>query len=305
MLHLFSYSRLVVQRGLEGLNESVDAYHKVIASDPSFAPAYAGLAAAHAARSGEEQFDLAEELAEMRSAAAKAIQLDPLFGEAHEALGMVYARDAQWGQSEKSFRRAIEIDPSSSDSHRHYATFLLLPLGRVEEAVQQSRLGQKADPLSPPASNGLAYALISARRYDEAATYCERLPRDFPARGQCLGRVRLGQGRASEALQILRAALDQGAPPDSPTRGYLGYALGRTDRRDEAEKYAASVAWNPFQQALTFAGLGDKERTLEALDRMTMLGPFRIGRALTFPEFALLRGDPRLKALRRKVGLPE
>jgi hypothetical protein len=81
--------------------------------------------------------------------------------------------------------------------------------------------------------------------------------------------------------------------------------LGRAGLRDEAEKYAASVAGNPFQQALTFAGLGDKERTLEALDRMTMLGPFRIGRALTFPEFALLRGDPRLKALRRKVGLPE
>jgi hypothetical protein len=81
--------------------------------------------------------------------------------------------------------------------------------------------------------------------------------------------------------------------------------LGRAGRHDEAEKYAASVAWNPFQQALTFAGLGDTERTLEALDRMTMLGPFRIGRALTFPEFALLRGDPRLKALRRKVGLLE
>jgi hypothetical protein len=81
--------------------------------------------------------------------------------------------------------------------------------------------------------------------------------------------------------------------------------LGQAGRRDETEKYAASVARNPFQQALTFAGLGDKARTLGALDHMTMLGPFRIGRALTFPEFALLRGDPRLKALRRKVGLPE
>jgi hypothetical protein len=56
---------------------------------------------------------------------------------------------------------------------------------------------------------------------------------------------------------------------------------------------------------LTFAGLGDKDQTFEALDRMTSLGPFRIGRVLTFPEFALLRGDPRVKALRKKVGLPE
>jgi hypothetical protein len=38
---------------------------------------------------------------------------------------------------------------------------------------------------------------------------------------------------------------------------------------------------------------------------MTVLGPFRIGRALTFPEFALLRDDPRVKALRKKVGLPD
>ena len=44
---------------------------------------------------------------------------------------------------------------------------------------------------------------------------------------------------------------------------------------------------------------------LDALDRATVLGPVRIGRALATPEFALIRGDPRVKALRRKVGLPE
>ena len=56
---------------------------------------------------------------------------------------------------------------------------------------------------------------------------------------------------------------------------------------------------------MIFAGLGDKERTLEALDRMAVVGPVRMGHILTLPELALLRGDPRLKALRKKVGLPE
>ena len=56
---------------------------------------------------------------------------------------------------------------------------------------------------------------------------------------------------------------------------------------------------------MIFAGLGDKERTLEALDRMAVVGPVRMGAILSNPELALLRGDPRLKTLRKKVGLPE
>ena len=68
---------------------------------------------------------------------------------------------------------------------------------------------------------------------------------------------------------------------------------------------ASTPSINPFNRALIFAGLSDKDRTFEALDRAAAGGPFRIGRALTFPEFALLRGDPRVKALRNKVGLPE
>jgi hypothetical protein len=60
-----------------------------------------------------------------------------------------------------------------------------------------------------------------------------------------------------------------------------------------------------FQYALAFAGLGDKEHTVTQLERMVDLGPVRLGRDLTYPEFALVRGDPRVKALRKKVGLPD
>lgn len=59
-------------------------------------------------------------------------------------------------------------------------------------------------------------------------------------------------------------------------------------------------------KAQIFAALGDKDRAFELLDRMVPRGPARIGRDfLISPNFAFLRGDPRLKVLRRNVGLPE
>jgi serine/threonine-protein kinase len=304
---------LTIQYGLTVPDErisskSISSFEQAIAKDPSFAPAYAGLAAAHAARSGQVEFDPADEMTKMRAAADKAIQLDPLLAEAHEALALAYSRDAQWEQSEKSFRRAIELDPNRADSYGHFAMFLLLPLGRIDEAIRQTRIAERADPLSP-AGHGLAYMLISAGRYGEAAAYCEKLSADFERKSNCLARARLGQGKIGEAIQILETAFNRGASERSPVplvisvRGELGYAYARAGRREEAEKIVS--AKDPFNQALIFAGLGDKDRVLEALERGTTAGPFRIGRILTWPELALIRGDPRVKALRKKVGLPE
>ena len=69
---------------------------------------------------------------------------------------------------------------------------------------------------------------------------------------------------------------------------------------------AATVTSRPWPQALTFAGMGDKDRVFAAAERITPLGPVRMGRDVIYlPEFAVLRGDARMRALRKKVGLPE
>jgi adenylate cyclase len=296
---------LPIQQGISGYNASIPLLEEAIAKDPSFAPAYAGLAAAHAARSGEFRFDLGDEMVKMRAAAEKAIQLDPLLAEAHDALGMAYARDARWQESEKSFRRSIELDPVSSEPRENFAMFLLWPLGRLDQAAKQLRMSEQSDPLSVIPHVGLFNVLIAEGRYDEAEIECEKLP-DANGGSECRGRVRLGQGKVEQAIQILTEALNQGRSAGNQDRGFLGFAYGRAGRRAEAEKLEADTpSVNPINHALIFAGLGDKDRTFEALERAAAGGPFRIGRALTWPELSLLRGDPRLKALRKKVGLPE
>ncbi|MGH7835354.1 MAG: tetratricopeptide repeat protein [Candidatus Binatia bacterium] len=282
---------LQIQNGAQ----SIGPLEEVIAKDPSFAPAHASLALAYAIRSGQTKRDIPDEVRKLRAAVDQAIRLDPLLAEAHAALGMLHARDARWAESEKSFRRAIELDPASSASHTVFALDLLRSLGRVEEALDQLRIVEKNDPLSPQLQFSLGNLLISAGRYDEAARHCNKLPADNPGRSFCLGRALLGQGRAEEAIRIFtKSRADQ---------AYLGYAYARSGRREDAEKLAIDLS--TIQQAVIFAGLGDKERTLEALDRMAVVGPVRMGAILSNPELALLRGDPRLKALRKKVGLPE
>jgi TolB-like protein len=287
--HLESQSGLA---GFQGLGPDEEAlYKEAVAKDPSFAPAYAGLAAVYAFVSGGANADRADELGQMQQAAEKAIQLDPLLAEAHDALGTAYAHHGRWLESEKSFRRAIELDPNRSTSYVDFAMYLLLPLGRVEEAVHQLQIADKSDPLSPQVQSIFGYVLISAGRYNEADGHCQRAA----DRNECMGRVFYGKGRLDEAIQLLSTV-------SNPR--FFGYALGKAGHRKEAEKLAATVARNPFQQALIFAGLADKDRTFEALNRMTAQGAVRIGRTLTFPELSLVRGDPRVAALRKKVGLP-
>jgi len=59
-------------------------------------------------------------------------------------------------------------------------------------------------------------------------------------------------------------------------------------------------------KARIFAALGDKDRTFEILDQMAPMGPARMGRdILISPNYAFLRGDPRVAALRKKAGLSQ
>src|SRR5262249_45169320 len=290
---------LAIHRGASGAVETIGIFEQAIARDPSFAPAYAGLCAAHATRSILFPFDHpADELLRMWAAADRAIQLDPLLAEANAALALAQARDGQWEQAEKSFRRAVELDSNRSSTYANFAMFLLNVLGRNKEALQQLRIAEKSDPLSPQPHRDLAVVLTSSGRFDEAAEQCLKMPVDS-FRIPYLARARLGQGRVGEAIRLL-------TNDANPTRlreraGLLGYAYARSGHREEAEKLAAAHADWANTQVLIFAGLGDKDRAFAALDRMRVVGAQRIGMYLNYPELALLAGDPRVKALRKKV----
>ena len=290
--------------------QSVPLFEQAIAKDPYFAPAYAGLAEAHAELSGNTNFDIPREVEQMHAAAEKAIELDPLSAESYDALGAAFARDGKWEQSEKSFLRAIELQPQRANSHTHFASLYLLPLGRLEEAIQQLRIAERSDPLAPEVHFFLGDALEDAGRYEEAAKSCEKLPPEHPAKDRCSFETQVLLGKALEVVQFFEAK--HAKPRDfveKKLRGGtpLGCAYARLGRREEAESLAPGVSGGEGGAEI-YSCLGDKDRVFEILDRNSAVGPIRMGYFLLRVDRVnrgLLRGDLRLKALRKKVGLPE
>ncbi len=85
--------------------------------------------------------------------------------------------------------------------------------------------------------------------------------------------------------------------------GVKGWIHAINGRRKEAEDIAARFSHLPQRQAEIYGLLGDKDRALEALERLAVMNPIRAGWELARPAVGL-RGDPRAEAFRRKLGFP-
>ncbi len=294
----------VLPEGRAHLLEGINLFQQVIAKDSAFAPAYAGLATTYGQLSiTPRSFSPTEAYSKMRAAAEKALQLDPLLAEAYASMGLVYARDHNWQDSERSFRRSIELNASLSDSRKDFAFSVLFPLGRLKEAVRELRKAVELDPLSAQVQDPLDYVLVSAGRYDEVIENCRRIllanPNDNIAE-QLYARALMHKGRLNEATAIFEKQ-DQ-AGTGSP--GFLGYAYAMAGRPADAEKVAAKYPEWPWVQVFVYAGLNDKDRAFQALEEMAAIHDPRVGAYLTYPELVLLRGDHRLTEFRQRLGMP-
>ena len=232
---------LVTGEGLPAYERSIALFDAAIEKDPTFAPAWAGEAVVYMALSGTfpRLTEQKSRLDKMRAAAERAIELDPLSPEANDAVASAYARDGKWQESERSFRRAIELNPNSSTIRGNFAMYLLMPLGRFDEAIRELRIAERSDPLSAEVQYFLAFGFMLQRRYGEAASHCAKLPADYRGKPECVGRALLARGRTTEAIQVMGELCCRG------NRGYLGYAYARAGRTEEAQITGAACP-EPF-----------------------------------------------------------
>ncbi len=284
-----------------------------MALDPDYAPAHVGIADFYSWASIFGILPTAECIEHSKAAACRALDIDDSLGDAYTALGFVTGfYEWNWAESERLFRRALEINPNDANAHEWYAA-LLVGLGRVEEFLEELRLAEELNPLSLRNKAMAAWQFYHARLFTESITRSRQvveLDKNFPQAYVQLGNALEQKGQIAEAIAALEHSLPM-MPGSGIPRYQLCFALVAAGRREEArvllnEMKAQSFAsgMNPYFIATAHAALDEHDAAFEWFERAFRARDpwmFWLG---TEPKLARLRDDPRFDDLLRRMNNP-
>jgi serine/threonine-protein kinase len=293
---------------IAGLELAADSFARATETDPRYAEAQAALAETYALlayyrlRPPEEAWPLA------RTAAERALALDPLLAEAHAARGLALAHDEwQWAEAEPHFRRAVELDPASCEVRIALVWGLLLPRGLTKEAARNADEAVALDPNSSLAHQLRSFVLLVEGRADAAVASYRRTVELNPSNGDMqwdLGMALAYAGQKEAAMRQFRVGGNVHTGGDWQP-GPTEYAL-----LGEPEKARSAIArWPRFHEqrpifvAYAYALLGDAENAAVWLDRAREKRDPQVVWAKVDPRLAKVRQDPRIQAVIRKIGL--
>ena len=294
------------QRSLEGLRKSMTYAQEAIALDPTYAPAYVGIADSYNLLAGHGGLAPTETFPKARAAARAALEIDPLLAEAYASLGFInYRFDWQFSEAEGNFKRAIELKPNYSTAHHWYGE-ALATAGHFEESLKMLSKSQEFDPLSLPISTDLAQTFYFARRYEDCELQLRKTlemdPQFIRARILLGAALELMQ-RYDEALACLRLAveLSQNNSFAVSCLGHLYASMGKESAAKECLGYLKQQSSDgyssPYNIAVVYAGLGDKENVLNYLEKAVDVRDVWLVWLPVTPRFEFLHGNERFKKL--------
>jgi TolB-like protein/tetratricopeptide (TPR) repeat protein len=279
--------------------QALERFERAVAIDPHFAPAYAALASVYGTLGAWESGLLppAEALAKAKTAAARALELDPQLAAGHTAVG--YTRlHFDWNADAacREFDEAIALNPAWVDAH-HWHSHALCAAGRFTDSLAACHRIVELDPLNPLMHAHVAWHYYMARDFAEALAQSERVIRVEPGfhwghffAGWALERL----GRGGEAVTALKKSVECSSNSPVMLAG-LGHALAVSGERRDARRVARDLqrmrgdkGLFAYELAVIHAALGDQDAAFKWL-------------ALAVEErsgwIAYLRVDPRLDHL--------
>ncbi len=311
---------LWAQRRLIPVQQAIEYYRAALQQDPTFARAWADLAAAYfvmpaySAQTGSGMFAQAAE------AARRALELDPSLGKARSVLTqcegvLTFIQEGRivWEDLVAGLREGVALAPNDPDVHLWYGMTLQV-IGFKDEALEQFRAAQRLDPMGGIANSFLAAVAWSAQRHEEAVEYARRAQTIGHYRWSTpvVVKWRVQRGEYEEAEQALETFLGVLSPGNEALAAPIidGYrnpanaaAAGEAIRRAAAAK----ARFDPFPFLIDL-GLWDEAteslKNFFAGKQLLVLGRyFDVGR-IWDAEARPLRRDPRFLELLDTLQLP-
>ncbi|HKE55471.1 MAG TPA: winged helix-turn-helix domain-containing protein [Pyrinomonadaceae bacterium] len=295
------------QRNEEGLTKSLTHFQSAITLDANYAEAYTGLADAYTVAVAYHcPMDPAEAMQKARAAAVKAISINDQLAEAHASLAMIKTRsDHDFAGAETEYRRAIELNPDYATAHHWYSEFLAMS-GRESEALTEIQAANVLDPLSPVIGTTLAERLFYARRYDEAIAQLRKtldVSPEFRSAHFVMGLALEQKGMLDEAITELQKSRVS-TTNDAFVDASLGHSYALAGRVAEARRILHQLLAlkdsEPFEIAMLYQGLGQKQQALDWIERIeSREGELSMMLRLD-PRFDSVRSEPRFQKVLTK-----
>jgi TolB-like protein/DNA-binding winged helix-turn-helix (wHTH) protein/lipopolysaccharide biosynthesis regulator YciM len=295
------------RRGSENERKGLQYFERAAALDPSYAPAWAGIANSYIVMAHHGGLPPNEAMPKAKAAAVNALAIDHGSAEAHTALALIEtAYDWDYAAAEREFRHALELNPSYATAHHWYAHYLVVRQ-RFPEALSEIQQAHDLDPYSLTINSFNGMARYYSRDYAGAlAQFRSMAELDPDATRMVSGwlvRVceQLGDyAQAVEQWRSLLAASDKEGEAIALARAYAssgvqGYWRERLKLAPEATP--------PLELAALYAHLGDRSAALRELDQAFEQHSPWLNFIAADPAFDPLRADPRFLTLLRQLGL--
>jgi pentatricopeptide repeat protein len=294
-----------------GVEDSVGYFEDAIRRDPTFAPAYVGLATAYNNLGTVFMGAYPEEMrAKVIGAAQKALEIDPESAEAHLLLAEMQQKQWQWAEAEAGNRRVLELNPNNAAAHMAIARWMLCQ-GRTEEAVKRAQRARALDPLAI-SGHSMGWVLFQARRYDEAIRELRSALVVEPSNVWALwflGFALIANNQSDEAIPVLEKTL--AISDRSPAvMGVLVNAYAHAGRRPDAlrlldemksRRHKGYVPPAAFVNA--YLGLGENDEAFYWFEQAYKEHSNILQSVKVHPFMDPVRDDPRFKEIVRRVGL--
>jgi serine/threonine-protein kinase len=302
------------QRTAKSLKKAVESFEEAIELDDRYALAYAGLADCYLLVSIYGAAPPKAVMPRAKAVAIKALEIDDGLAEAHTSLAAALAWfDWDWEASEREFKRAIELNPSYTVAHHWYGSVLLTARGRFDEAMASELRALELEPLSLVVNSNLGFICNHRGRYQEAIDHLLKtieIDENFVYAHFHLGLSYAHLGRFDEAIAELQRAIELAGGRGALIRSALGYVYAAAGRREEALQVLAELQSfplnrdvSPFYLAMIHAGLGNNEQALSWLESAVEERYNWVIWLRSEPVVEGLRGEARLMAMLRQMGL--